>query len=67
MAARYVRLLLLLVFFWQFFVGYQDVVFSPVYLGKLAIIGCFFFRGSLFELEIERGRSKKSAPLSVSW
>ena len=43
MAARYVRLLLLLlVFFWQFFVGYQDVVFSPVYLGKLAIIGCFF-------------------------
>ena len=57
----YVRLLLLLVFFWQFFVGYQDVVFSPVYLGKLAIIGFFF------ELEIERGRSKKSAPLSVSW
>ena len=39
---RYIRLLLLLVFFWQFFVGYQDVVFSPVYLGKLAIIGCFF-------------------------
>ena len=57
MAARYVRLLLLLlVFFWQFFVGYQDVVFSPVYLGKLAIIGCFFVRaGSLFELQIERG------------